>query len=106
MHCARTLLEASGQRYLLMRADAQSREIWIGVYRNVCYRVGIQSHSARYAFADERIQAYPDEGFGEHEARAATSLDLDHGDGRGRHVASVRAASENVCFRHESVGHF
>lgn len=89
---ARALLEASGQRYLLTRTDgavARGLKQAIGIYRNVCYRACIQSHSARYAFAHERIQAYRDEGFGEREARAATSLDLGHGDGRGRYVASV-----------------
>lgn len=91
---ALALLEASGQRYLLTRVDgAVTRDLKqaIGVYRNVCYRAGIQSHSARYAFAAERMQAYRDEGFGEREARAATSLDLGHGDGRGRYVANVYA---------------
>lgn len=89
---ARALLEASGQRYLLARADGAATaglKQAIGVYRNVCYRAGVQSHSARYAFARERMQAYRDEGFSEREARAATSLDLGHGDGRGRYVASV-----------------
>lgn len=89
---ARALLEASGQRYLLTRADGAATtdlKQAIGVYRNVCYRAGVQSHSARYAFAAERMQAYRDEGFSEREARAATSLDLGHGDGRGRYVASV-----------------
>lgn len=91
---ARTLLEASGQRYLLTRTDGAATtglKQAIGVYRNVCYRAGIQSHSARYAFARERIQAYRDEGLSEREARAAPSLDLGHGDGRGRYVASVYA---------------
>jgi hypothetical protein len=91
---ARALLKTSGQRYLLTRADgavSTGLKQAIGVYRNVCYRAGIQSHSARYAFADERMRAYRDEGLSEREARAATSLDLGHGDGRGRYVASVYA---------------
>ena len=61
------------------------------VYSNVCYRAGIQSHGARYAFAQERMQIYHDQGYSEREARAATSLDLGHGDGRGRCVASAYA---------------
>lgn len=37
------------------------------------------------------MQAYRNEGYSEREARVATSLDLGHGDGRGRYVASVYA---------------
>lgn len=91
---ALALLEASGQRYLVTRADGAvttGLEQAIGVYKNVCERAGIQSHCARYAFAAERMQAYRNQGLSEREARAATSLDLGHGDGRGRYVASVYA---------------
>jgi len=35
------------------------------------------------------MQAYRDAGFSQREAGIATSLDLGHGDGRGRYVASV-----------------
>lgn len=83
---ALALLRTNGQRYLVMRADGaitRGLKQAIGVYKNVCDRAGIQSHSARYAFAAERMQAYRDEGFSEREARIATSLDLGHGDGRG-----------------------
>jgi hypothetical protein len=61
----------------------------LGIYRNLCHRAGIQSHAARYAFAQERMHAYRNDGLIEREARAATSLDLGHGDGRGRYVSSV-----------------
>ncbi len=61
------------------------------MYKNLCYRAGIQSHGARYAFARERMQAYGNQGYSEREAHAATSLDLGHGDGRGRYIASVYA---------------
>jgi hypothetical protein len=92
---AQATLRASGQRYLVTRADGSattSLKQALGIYRNACYRAGIQSHSARYAFAEERLQAYQqNEGYGEREARAATSLDLGHGDGRGRYIASVYA---------------
>jgi len=92
---AQATLKASGQRYLVTRADgsaATGLKQALGIYRNVCHRAGIQSHGARYAFAQERVQAYrQNEGFSEREARTATSLDLGHGDGRGRYVASVYA---------------
>jgi hypothetical protein len=91
---ARATLTASGQRYLVTRADGTAttglRQA-LGIYRNLCHRAGIQSHSARYAFTQERMQAYRNEGYSEREARVATSLDLGHGDGRGRYVASVYA---------------
>lgn len=64
----------------------------LNTYRHVCHRAGIQSQAARYAFAQERIQAHRQiDGFSEREARAVTSLDLGHGDGRGRYIASVYA---------------
>jgi hypothetical protein len=91
---AQATLEASDQGYLVTRADgtaATGLRQALGIYRNLCHRAGIQSHSARYAFAQERIQAYRHEGYSEREARVATSLDLGHGDGRGRYVASVYA---------------
>lgn len=89
---AQSVLEATGQRYLVTRADgaaAANLKQAIGVYRNVCHRADVQSHAARYAFAHERVQAYRDQGYSEREARAATSQDLGHGDGRGRYIASV-----------------
>jgi site-specific recombinase XerD len=86
------VLEASGRRFLLTRANGDETtglKQAAGVYRNICHRAGLQSHAARYAFAAERIQAYLSAGYSEREARVATSLDLGHGDGRGRYVASV-----------------
>jgi hypothetical protein len=88
---ALSVLEATRQPYLVMRADGAAAGLKeaIGVYRNLCYRARLQSHAARYAFAQARVQAYRAEGYSEREARAATSQDLGHGDGRGRYVASV-----------------
>lgn len=90
---ALAVLESTGQKYLVVRADGSSPANLLqaeNIYRNVCHRAGIQSHSARYAFAQERIRAYREQqGFSQREARAATSLDLGHGDGRGRYIASV-----------------
>lgn len=94
---AQAILKASGQHHLVTRADGSATtglKQALGIYRNVCHRAGIQSHAARYAFAQERMQAYRNEGLSEREARAATSLDLGHGDGRGRYVASVYAMDQ------------
>jgi hypothetical protein len=93
---AQQALQVSGQRYLVIRADgaaASDLKQAMAIYRNVCHRAGIQSHSARYAFAQERMQAYRTQGYSEREARVATSLDLGHGDGRGRYIASVYVRS-------------
>lgn len=91
---AQAVLQATGRRYLVAQADGSTttglRQAQ-GVYRNLCHRAGIQSHGARYAFARERLEAYRAQGYSEREARAATSLDLGHGDGRGRFIASVYA---------------
>lgn len=46
-------------------------------------------HSLRYAWAQEAICHYLTQEFSEKEALALTSMDLGHGDGRGRYVAQV-----------------
>jgi hypothetical protein len=86
------ILGASGRSYLLACAkgvETTGLKQAVRVYSKFCSRAGLQSHAARYAFAEERMQAYRNEGFSQREARIATSLDLGHGDGRGRYVASV-----------------
>jgi site-specific recombinase XerC len=88
------ILAASGRRYLLAcakGAETTGLKQAVNVYKNLCYRAGVQSHAARYAFAQERMRTYRDEGYSAREARVATSLDLGHGDGRGRYIASVYA---------------
>lgn len=94
---ALTALRASDQSYLLVHADGTATaglKQALKVYTNLCSREAIQSHGARYAFARERMQAYRLQGYSEREARAATSLDLGHGDGRGRYIASAYARSD------------
>jgi hypothetical protein len=95
---AQATLRTSGQRYLVTRADGTATtdlKQALGIYRNMCHRASIHSHAARYSFTQERMQAYRNEGLSEREARAATSLDLGHGDGRGRYVASVYASDHS-----------
>lgn len=89
---AQAALKATGHRYLVTparKAPAAGLKQALGIYHNLCHRAGIQSHGARYAFARERLEAYRSQGYSEREARAATSQDLGHGDGRGRYIASV-----------------
>lgn len=56
-------------------------EAW---YHNAMHRLGVQGHGLRYAFARERVEAYLQSGIPMAEALARTSMDLGHGDGRGR----------------------
>jgi len=93
------VLESTGRRYLVARADGSTTASLLqasNIYRNLCHRAGTQSHSARYAFAQERVRAYREQqGYSRREARAAASQDLGHGDGRGRYVASVYVRNDS-----------
>lgn len=78
--------------FLVVRADGaaagglkQAR----GIYHSWAHRNGVQPHSARYAFARDQMDGYLSRGFSSREALMAVSLDLGHGDGRGRWVKSV-----------------
>jgi hypothetical protein len=59
------------------------------IYHGWCNRAGVEPHAARYAFARDQVHGYMKAGMSEREALAATSLDLGHGDGRGRWIKSV-----------------
>lgn len=62
-------------------------------YRNVMSAAGFRGaeagHSLRYAFARDQLAGYQAQGYSLDEARALTSMDLGHGDGRGRYVERV-----------------
>ncbi len=46
-------------------------------------------HSLRYAWAQDAMHYYRQQGFSNREASALVSMDLGHGDGRGRYVGRV-----------------
>ncbi|QIQ22173.1 integrase domain-containing protein [Zophobihabitans entericus] len=46
-------------------------------------------HSLRYAWAQEVMAHYLEQGLSEKEAQARVSMDLGHGDGRGRYIKNV-----------------
>lgn len=46
-------------------------------------------HSLRYAWAQDAMHYYRQQGFSNREARSLVSMDLGHGDGRGRYVERV-----------------
>lgn len=52
-------------------------------------------HSLRYAWAQDALRYYLSQGFSRNEARAMTSMDLGHGDGRGRYVERVYTRKED-----------
>lgn len=81
--------------YLIARADGEdvdglesARSIW----HSWACRHDVRPHGLRYRFAVEQFASYVAKGFSEREALAKVSLDLGHGEGRGRWVKSVYLA--------------
>jgi integrase len=68
------------------------------IYHAWMYRQGVQSHSARYTFAQVNFEAYRKEGYLVREALMRVSSDLGHGSGRGRWIKSVymRSAKTDI----------
>lgn len=68
-------------------------------WRSHTTRLGLTGHysphSLRYAWAQDAIRYYLAEGFSRREARALTSTNLGHGDGRGRYVERVYTRKED-----------
>ncbi|WP_416777281.1 integrase domain-containing protein [Xenorhabdus budapestensis] len=62
-------------------------------YRYIVRRAGLSGrkapHSMRYHFAQQSGEHYIAQGFSEREALALVSMDLGHGDGRGRYIKQV-----------------
>lgn len=62
-------------------------------WHNHCDAIGLKGlispHSLRYAFAQDVMTHYLAQGHTKKEALALTSMDLGHGDGRGRYVEKV-----------------
>jgi integrase len=88
---AAAVAEAQGG-YLVARADgspAESLKSATTIYRSYNDRHDVDAHRCRYAYAQEVYQHHRDQGHSHREACSRTSVDLGHGDGRGRYVASV-----------------
>ena len=86
--------------FLISRADGKrvaglksARSIW----QSWAHRHGFKPHSLRYRFAEAQSSSYSDDGFEEREALARVSLDLGHGDGRGRWVKSVYLSGKDAA---------
>ena len=62
---------------------------WRGALAEAGLTGNYAPHSLRYAWAQDAIRHYLAQGFSDKEALALTSMDLGHGDGRGRYVVQV-----------------
>lgn len=62
-------------------------------WRRMATKVGLQGayspHSLRYAWAQRALLHYQNRGFSHKESLALVSMDLGHGDGRGRYVERI-----------------
>lgn len=78
--------------FLILRADgdnAQDLASARGMYAAWANREELETHTLRYAFAQDQYRRYRTNGFSNREALAMLCKDLGHGDGRGRWVKSV-----------------
>ncbi len=86
---ALALARTQGGR-LVDRPDLQSAQERHSYAMRAAGAVGEHSpHSLRYAFACDSIERYESQGFSHKDALAMTSMDLGHGDGRGRYIEQV-----------------
>lgn len=67
---------------------------WRGALAEAGLTGNYTPHSLRYAWAQDAIRHYLTQGFSDKEALALTSMDLGHGDGRGRYVVQVYGRRE------------
>ncbi|AUG99127.1 DNA-binding protein [Prodigiosinella confusarubida] len=79
--------------------DKSDLKTAMNFWRTQTTRLGLTGHysphSLRYAWAQDAIRYYLSQGFSRSEARALTSMDLGHGDGRGRYVERVYTRKED-----------
>lgn len=74
----------------------QAMTYWRNQTRAIGLSGTIAPHSLRYAWAQDAIQYYQQQGYTNKEALAMTSMDLGHGDGRGRYVKQVYNLKTNT----------
>ena len=92
---ARKVAEARNGRLI----DKPDLKTAMNFWRTQTTRLGLTGyyspHSLRYAWAQDAMRYYLSQGFSRSEARALTSMDLGHGDGRGRYVERVYTRKED-----------
>ncbi len=67
----------------------QAMSYWRTHTTRIGLKGGHSPHSFRYAWAQDALSFYQQNGFSRQEARALVSMDLRHGDGCGRYVERV-----------------
>ncbi|MCT4711358.1 integrase domain-containing protein [Enterobacteriaceae bacterium H11S18] len=89
IHCAEKVMDKNNGRLI----DRPNIRQAIDRYRYHVRRAGLVGekapHSMRYHFSQEAKRFYEKNGFSEKEIYAQVSMDLGHGDGRGRYVKQV-----------------
>ncbi|QIQ20238.1 integrase domain-containing protein [Zophobihabitans entericus] len=84
----RVMEEQKGK--LIDKPDLKSA---MAYWRRTAIKVNLKGeyspHSLRYAWAQRALQHYQEKGFSHKESLALVSMDLGHGDGRGRYVERV-----------------
>lgn len=87
-HALKVAAEQNGK--LVDKPDLKSA---IDRYRNIVRDAGLVGkhapHSLRYAWAGEAMEYHKSKGMSDDEAKAMVSMDLGHGDGRGRYIERV-----------------
>ncbi|HBY0038733.1 TPA: DNA-binding protein, partial [Klebsiella pneumoniae] len=85
-------LNIAGKRdgHLIDKPDLKSAmDYWHNHLRDAGLTGEYSPHSLRYAWAQDAIQHYQEQGLSHKEALAVTSTDLGHGDGRGKYIEQV-----------------
>ena len=67
---------------------------WRGALAEAGLTGNYTPHSLRYAWAQDALRHHQAQGFSDKEVLALTSMDLGHGDGRGRYVVQVYGRRE------------
>ena len=92
-------LNIAGERngHLIDKPDLKSAmDYWHNHLRDAGLTGEYAPHSLRYAWAQDAIRYYEEQGLNHKEALAVTSTDLGHGDGRGRYIEQVYGQMESM----------
>lgn len=86
---ALALAKRQGGVLVVKPCERQAMDRYSYVMRSCGFTGHESGHAIRYAFAQDQLRHYLRDGYTWREACALTSMDLGHGDGRGRYIAQV-----------------